>query len=103
MYVPHQFFGNKIPKYFNMFCWLSSPNKVDSVAGVVKAYTTSIGSRPFPTELQDKIGDQMQSVGPEFGVTTCRVRKCGWLDIPLLRFLTLLNGYDCTVFDQLFS
>jgi len=71
-----------------------SPKKVNCVVGVVKAYTTRVGSGPFPTELKDSIGDHMQSVGAEFGVTTGRVRRCGWLDIPLLRFSTILNGYD---------
>jgi len=71
-----------------------APKKIDTIVGVVKAYTTRVGSGPFPTELKESIGEHMQTVGAEFGVTTGRKRRCGWLDIPLLRFSNLVNGYD---------
>lgn len=61
------------------------PRTLDSVIGIVKAYTTRVGSGPFPTELHCEIGAFLQRVGAEFGVTTGRKRRCGWLDLPLLR------------------
>lgn len=69
------------------------PSVIGDVVGVVKAYTTRVGDGPFPTELKDEIGDQLQSRGNEIGVTTKRKRRCGWLDIPLLQYTTLVNGY----------
>jgi len=71
-----------------------STKKVGNVFGVVKAYTTRVGSGPFPTELKNDIGERIQSVGAEFGVTTGRKRRCGWLDVALLRYSHLINGYD---------
>ncbi|CAK0836676.1 unnamed protein product, partial [Prorocentrum cordatum] len=107
------------------------PQKIDNVIGVVKAYTTRVGSGPFPTELQNemqtledfageyigpevslerrghergpyklekgqtvKIGEMLQEVGHEYGTTTGRRRRCGWLDIPLVKYSTLINGFD---------
>jgi len=69
--------------------------KIECVIGVVKAYTTRVGRGPFPTELPegDKWGDLMCSVGHEYGTTTGRRRRCGWLDIPLLQFSSLVNNY----------
>jgi len=69
------------------------PGRVGSVYGVVKAYTTRVGDGPFPTELTCKLGAFLQAEGREFGVTTGRPRRCGWLDIPLLRFTNQVNGY----------
>ncbi|KAJ8932682.1 hypothetical protein NQ318_020331 [Aromia moschata] len=63
------------------------------VIGVVKVYTTRVGDGPFPTELHDSIGDLMQSRGGEIGVTTKRKRRCGWLDIVLLEYTNMINGY----------
>lgn len=71
-----------------------STKKVGKVFGVVKAYTTRVGSGPFPTELKNEIGERIQNVGAEFGVTTGRKRRCGWLDVALLRYSHMLNGYD---------
>jgi len=71
-----------------------SPKRVGDLIGVAKAYTTRVGSGPFPTELTDDIGERMQTVGAEFGVTTGRKRRCGWLDMPLLQYSNLVNGYD---------
>jgi len=59
---------------------------------VVKAYTTRVGAGPFPTELDDADGNHMQSVGAEFGATTGRKRRCGWLDLVILRESVRLNG-----------
>jgi len=67
---------------------------VDSRIGVVKAYTTRVGHGPFPTELTDEMGQHLQEKGFEFGTTTGRRRRCGWLDVPLLRYSHLLNAYS---------
>lgn len=69
------------------------PSKIDSVIGVVKAYTTRVGSGPFPTELQDATGEELRKIGGEFGTTTGRPRRCGWIDIPVLQYSHNLNGY----------
>ncbi|CAH0381575.1 unnamed protein product [Bemisia tabaci] len=69
------------------------PSSIGEVIGVVKAYTTRVGDGPFPTELTNEIGDKLQSIGHEIGVTTKRKRRCGWLDIPLLLYTTMVNGY----------
>ncbi|KAF6217115.1 hypothetical protein GE061_001468 [Apolygus lucorum] len=69
------------------------PSAIGEVIGVVKAYTTRVGDGPFPTELKDETGEILQVRGGEIGVTTKRKRRCGWLDIPLLEYTTLVNGY----------
>ena len=63
------------------------------VVGIVKAYTTRVGSGPFPTELHDEMGEKIRTAGQEFGTTTGRPRRCGWLDLPLLKYSTRLNGF----------
>ena len=68
------------------------PVKIDGVIGIVKAYTTRVGKGPFPTELFDKTGDFIQEKGAEFGATTGRRRRCGWLDTVVLRNAVRLNG-----------
>ncbi|XP_046996060.1 adenylosuccinate synthetase [Schistocerca americana] len=70
------------------------PCNIGDVIGVVKAYTTRVGDGPFPTELLDANGELLQERGSEVGVTTKRKRRCGWLDLPLLRYTTLVNGYS---------
>ncbi len=69
-----------------------APNKIGKVFGIFKAYCTRVGSGPFPTELNDAIGEQMRQIGREFGSTTGRARRCGWLDIPALKYAIMLNG-----------
>jgi adenylosuccinate synthase len=69
-----------------------SPNKIGEVFGIFKAYTTRVGSGPFPTELFDKDGETMGRVGQEFGATTGRSRRCGWLDLVALRYACQING-----------
>lgn len=69
------------------------PSAIGEVIGVVKAYTTRVGDGPFPTELKDDAGDVLQVRGGEVGVTTKRKRRCGWLDIPLLDYTRMVNGY----------
>ena len=68
------------------------PKQIDEVIGIVKAYTTRVGKGPFPSELFDEIGDKIQEKGAEFGATTGRRRRCGWLDTVLLRNAARLNG-----------
>eukprot|EP00741_Cyanophora_paradoxa_P005149 tig00000863_g4991.t1 len=69
-------------------------NKIGPVLGVVKAYTTRVGSGPFPTELHDELGEQIRKVGHEFGTTTGRPRRCGWLDAVAVRYTTWINGFE---------
>jgi len=68
------------------------PDKLHHIVGIVKAYTTRVGSGPFPTELTDDIGDYIQEKGAEFGATTGRRRRCGWLDLVMMKDSTRLNG-----------
>ncbi len=68
------------------------PTKIDAVMGVVKAYTTRVGSGPFPTEMPDAVGARFQERGKEFGATTGRPRRCGWFDGVLLRHAARVNG-----------
>ncbi|HEY9115683.1 MAG TPA: adenylosuccinate synthase [Bacteroidales bacterium] len=69
-----------------------APANVGKVFGIFKAYCTRVGSGPFPTELHDIDGDQLRNVGNEFGSTTGRPRRCGWMDIPALKYAIMLNG-----------
>lgn len=69
-----------------------APNKIREVYGIFKAYCTRVGSGPFPTELFDEIGKAIQDEGREFGATTGRPRRCGWLDIPALKYTIMING-----------
>ncbi len=77
------------------------PTAIDSVVGIVKAYTTRVGEGPFPTELSDETGDAIQKKGAEFGATTGRKRRCGWLDAVMLRNAMRLNGVSGTVITKL--
>jgi adenylosuccinate synthase len=69
-----------------------APSKIGDVFGIFKAYTTRVGSGPFPTELFDKDGEDMARVGHEFGATTGRPRRCGWLDLVALKYAVDVNG-----------
>jgi len=69
-----------------------APNQIGEVYGIMKAYVTRVGSGPFPTELFDKDGERMAKVGNEFGATTGRPRRCGWLDLVALKYAVQLNG-----------
>ncbi len=71
-----------------------SPKKVGKVYGIFKAYCTRVGSGPFPTELENEEGQKLRDVGREFGSTTGRPRRCGWLDLPALNYAIMLNGVD---------
>ena len=78
-----------------------APTAIDSVIGVTKAYCTRVGEGPFPTELFDSIGDQIRKRGNEFGAVTGRPRRCGWLDLPLLRYSGMINGTSWLVVTKL--
>jgi adenylosuccinate synthase len=71
-----------------------SPKRIGKIMGVFKAYCTRVGSGPFPTELHDNDGDEMREAGQEFGSTTGRPRRCGWLDLVALKYAIMLNGVD---------
>jgi adenylosuccinate synthase len=68
------------------------PNSIDNIVGITKAYTTRVGEGPFPTELEDETGEFIRKAGHEFGTTTGRPRRCGWLDLVVLRYTCMING-----------
>ncbi|MFK8045513.1 MAG: adenylosuccinate synthase [Crocinitomicaceae bacterium] len=69
-----------------------APNKVGEVIGIFKAYCTRVGSGPFPTELDNSVGEEIRKVGHEYGATTGRDRRCGWIDLPALKYAVMING-----------
>ena len=69
-----------------------APQKIKEVIGVSKAYCTRVGSGPFPTELNDEVGEELRKLGSEFGATTGRPRRCGWIDLVALKFACMING-----------
>ena len=69
-----------------------APNQITDVFGIFKAYCTRVGSGPFPTELNDEVGEHLGRVGNEFGATTGRARRCGWIDLPALKYAINING-----------
>ena len=69
-----------------------APRHIGEVYGIFKAYCTRVGSGPFPTELHDEVGENIRQQGREFGSTTGRPRRCGWLDLPALRYAVMING-----------
>jgi len=78
-----------------------APTAIDSVIGVTKAYCTRVGEGPFPTELHDAVGDKIRARGNEFGAVTGRPRRCGWIDLPLLRYSGMINGTSWLVVTKL--
>ena len=69
-----------------------APRHIGEVYGIFKAYCTRVGSGPFPTELHDETGERIRKAGHEFGSTTGRPRRCGWIDLPTLKYSIMLNG-----------
>ena len=69
-----------------------APTKIGDVIGIFKAYCTRVGSGPFPTELEDEVGERIRKEGSEFGATTGRPRRCGWVDLPALKYAIMING-----------
>jgi len=78
-----------------------APNAIDSVIGVTKAYCTRVGGGPFPTEALDATGDLLRARGNEYGAVTGRPRRCGWIDLPLLRYAGMINGISWLVVTKL--
>lgn len=77
------------------------PKSIDTAIGITKAYTTRVGEGPFPTELKDAVGDKIREEGHEFGTTTGRPRRCGWLDLVALRYACQINGFDALALTKL--
>ncbi len=77
------------------------PTSIHGVIGVSKAYATRVGSGPFPTELLDEQGERIRKAGNEYGAVTGRPRRCGWFDVPLLRYTSMINGFDSLVVTKL--
>jgi len=71
------------------------PNKLNLVAGVVKAYTTRVGEGPFPTEMDEQLATKLRTIGGEFGVVSGRPRRIGWLDTVVLKYSQMVNGFNC--------
>jgi adenylosuccinate synthase len=78
-----------------------APTRISGVIGVSKAYITRVGGGPFPTEARDGAGDMLRKRGNEFGAVTGRPRRCGWFDVPLLRYTAAINGFDSLVITKL--
>ena len=78
-----------------------APWRLDKIIGIVKAYTTRVGSGPFPTELDDEFGEFLRNNGHEFGTTTGRPRRCGWYDAPIARYSARINGVTDFVLTKL--
>ncbi|PLX67167.1 MAG: adenylosuccinate synthase [Denitrovibrio sp.] len=78
-----------------------SPRKIDNVMGVMKAYTTRVGGGPFPTELLGQTGEDLRAAGHEYGATTGRPRRCGWLDLVAMKFAVVINGINSIALTKL--
>ena len=78
-----------------------SPRAVDRVVGVAKAYATRVGNGPFPTEMPEQEASRLREAGEEYGATTGRPRRCGWLDLPALRYAARINGLDALILTKL--
>lgn len=78
-----------------------SPKHIGEVIGITKAYCTRVGGGPFPSELNDETGEKIRQIGHEFGATTGRPRRCGWIDIPALKYACFLNGVTAIVITKM--
>jgi adenylosuccinate synthase len=78
-----------------------APNKIDGIVGVSKAYITRVGGGPFPSEDLTELGESIRKAGNEFGSVTGRPRRCGWFDVPLLRYTAEVNGFDSLIITKL--
>ncbi len=78
-----------------------APSKIENIIGISKAYTTRVGKGPFPTELTDELGDRLREKGGEYGATTGRPRRCGWLDLVMLKYSVMINGVSEVVITKL--
>jgi len=71
-----------------------APTKINTIIGISKAYVTRVGAGPFPTELKNEIGDKIREIGKEYGTTTGRPRRCGWIDIVALKYVSRINNFN---------
>jgi adenylosuccinate synthase len=78
-----------------------APTRIDGILGVSKAYITRVGAGPFPSEDHTEAGEQIRQAGREFGSVTGRPRRCGWFDVPLLRYTAMVNGFDSLIITKL--
>ena len=78
-----------------------APTKIDGILGVSKAYITRVGAGPFPSEEHGPLGEKIRTAGQEFGAVTGRPRRCGWFDVPLLRYTAEVNGFDSLIITKL--
>ena len=78
-----------------------APTRIDGIVGVTKAYITRVGSGPFPSESLDETGERIRKAGNEYGAVTGRPRRCGWFDVPLLRYTGTVNGFDSLIMTKL--
>lgn len=78
-----------------------APTRIDGIIGVSKAYITRVGSGPFPSESLDENGEMIRKAGNEFGAVTGRPRRCGWFDVPLLKYTAVVNGFDSLIMTKL--
>ena len=78
-----------------------APTKIDGILGVSKAYITRVGEGPFPSESHDEYGEMIRKAGNEFGAVTGRPRRCGWFDVPLLKYTGTVNGFDSLIMTKL--
>ena len=91
----YPFVTSSHPTVGGAFAGTGLPYKaLDSVVAVVKAYTTRVGNGPFPSELTDELGDKIRDKGAEYGATTGRPRRCGWLDLVVVKYAAMINGVD---------
>jgi adenylosuccinate synthase len=97
---PYVTSSNTVASNASTGCGLG-PNAIDRVVGIMKAYTTRVGSGPFPTELFDALGEQLRKTGHEFGATTGRPRRCGWLDFVSLRYTVRCSGIQMVAITKL--
>ena len=77
------------------------PTGFGGIVGVSKAYVTRVGAGPFPTEALDSSGEELRRIGNEYGAVTGRPRRCGWFDVPLLKYTSMLNGFDSLAITKL--
>ena len=77
------------------------PTRIDGIIGVSKAYITRVGSGPFPSEIMGEAGERIRKAGNEYGAVTGRPRRCGWFDVPLLRYTASVNGFDSLIITKL--
>ena len=100
-YGTYPFVTSSNTTYAGIYSGAGLMGKVDEVVGLMKAYTTRVGEGPFPTELDNDLGEKIRQIGHEFGATTGRKRRCGWLDLPLLKYSVRSSNITSMVLTKL--